>query len=125
MMPALPGAHLVLVHAHLTLATFETRFQTLLGTRAIRHVLGHVACLPSLLVPCPLLGQVQAEIEQGMIVARHVPHEDAHLAIVDLSPVATPLALDSDRVRAAFGEAAWIESDDASGFTQPSGHLAD
>src|SRR5262249_50285063 len=55
--------------------------QTLRGTRAIRHVLGHVACLTSLLVPCPLLGKGQAEIEQGMIVARHVPHEDPHLTV--------------------------------------------
>src|SRR2546427_7675764 len=28
MMPALPGAHLVLVHPHFTLASFETRFNT-------------------------------------------------------------------------------------------------
>jgi hypothetical protein len=43
--------------------------QTLLVTRAIRHVFGHVAFLASVLVPGPLLGQGQAEVEQGMIVA--------------------------------------------------------
>src|SRR2546426_8561816 len=64
-------------------------------------------------------------IEQGMVVARDVSHEDAHLAVIDLAPVATPLALDPHRMRAALGEAAGIEGDDAIGFAQPLGHLSD
>jgi len=98
---------------------------TLLLSRVITHLRWHVACLASFLVPCPLRGEGQAEVEQGMVAARNISHEDAHLAIVDLPPVATPLALDPDRVRATFGEAARIERDDAIGFAQPSGHLAD
>ena len=58
-----------------------------------------------------------------MVVARDVPHEDANLAVVDLAPVATPLALHSHRMCAALGEAAGIKSDDAIGFPQPLDHL--
>ena len=45
------------------------------------------------------------------------------LAVVDLPPVATPLALHPHRMRAALGEAARIEGDDAIGFAQSLGHL--
>src|SRR5262249_36096678 len=99
--------------------------QALLLSRVIPYLLGHVACLASKLVVCPFLGQIQAEIEQGMVVVRDVSHEHADLAIIDLPPVATPLALDPDRVRAAFGKAARIESDDAIRFAQPLGYLSD
>src|SRR5262249_13726867 len=97
----------------------------LLLPRVIPHLRRHVACLASLLVPCPLLGQGEAEVEQGMVVARDVPHEDADLAVVDLTPVATPLALHPSRMCAPLGEAAGIKGDDAIGFAQPLGHLAD
>jgi hypothetical protein len=79
--------------------------------------------LASSLVPYPFLGQVQAKVEQGMLVVTDVAHEDADLAVVDLTPVAAPLALDPHRVGAAFGETAGIESDDAIGLTQSIGHL--
>jgi hypothetical protein len=58
-----------------------------------------------------------------MVVARDVAHENAHLAVVDLAPVATPLTLDAYRVRAALGKTAGIEGDDAIGLAQPLGHL--
>src|SRR5207302_10812447 len=51
----------------------------------------HMACLASLLVSCPVLGQRQAEVQQGMVVARDVAHEDPDLAVVHLAPVAAPL----------------------------------
>src|SRR5215471_13068892 len=70
--------------------------QALLVTRVIRHGLGHVACLASVLVSYPLLRQRQAEVEQGMVVARDVPHEDPHLAVIDFAAVAAPLALHPD-----------------------------
>jgi hypothetical protein len=76
-------------------------------------------------VPYPLLGQVDAEVEQSVLVARDVPHEDADLAIVNLAAVATPLAFHAHRVRAPFGEAAGIEGDNAIGFPQPFDHLSD
>jgi hypothetical protein len=69
--------------------------QALVGSRMILHLLRHVAFLPPLLIPYPVLGKGQAEVEQGMVVARDVPHEDADLAVIDLASVATPLALHS------------------------------
>ena len=99
--------------------------QTLLLSRLIPYLQRHVAFLASLLVPCPVLGQGQAEVEQGMVVARDVAHEDADLAVVDLAPVAAPLALDAHRMRPALGEATRIEGDDTIGFTQLLGHLSD
>jgi hypothetical protein len=53
-----------------------------------------------------------------MVGARDVPHEDADLAVVNLAPVATPLALHPDRMRAPLEEAARIKGDDAIGFPQ-------
>ena len=60
-----------------------------------------------------------------MVVRRDVAHEDADLAVIDLAPVAAPLALHPHRMRAALGEAAGIEGDDAIGFAEPIGHLSD
>jgi hypothetical protein len=33
-----------------------------------------------------------------MVVARHIPHEDTHLAVIDFAAVTTPLALHPYRV---------------------------
>jgi hypothetical protein len=99
--------------------------QTLLVAGLIAHVLGHVACLASVRIPCPVLRQRQAEVEQGMVVATDISHKDADLAVVDLPPVATPLAFHPYRMRAALGEAAGIEGDDTIGFAEPIGHLSD
>src|SRR5262249_8041870 len=52
-----------------------------------------VARRTPLRISCPVLGQGQAAVEQGMVVARDVPHEDAHLAVIDFAAVAAPLAL--------------------------------
>jgi hypothetical protein len=91
----------------------------------IAYLQRHMACLASWLVACPVRGQRQAEVKQGMVVARDVAHEDPDLAVVHLAPVAAPLALHAHRMRPALGEATGIESDDAIGFAQPLGHLAD
>src|SRR2546425_11566581 len=58
-----------------------------------------------------------------MVVFRDIAHEHTDLAGVDLASVATPLALDPDRVRAALGETARIEGDDAIGLTQSISYL--
>lgn len=76
-------------------------------------------------IPCPVLRKGQAEVEQGMIMATDIAHKDADLAIVDLTPMTTPLALDAYRMRPAFGKAAGIEGDNAIGFPQPLDHLSD
>jgi len=60
-----------------------------------------------------------------MVVVRDVAHEHADLAVVNLAPVATPLALSAHRMRPALGEATGVEGADAIGFAQPLGHLAD
>src|SRR5687768_2156768 len=74
-----------------------------------------MACLASVLVPCPVLGQGQAKVEQGMVKATDVSHEDADLAIVDFASVPTPLALDPHRMRPPLGKTARIKGDDAIG----------
>jgi hypothetical protein len=90
--------------------------QALRVPRVIPHLRRDMARLTPVYIARPVLGQGQAEVEQGMVVARDVPHEDADLAVVDLPPVATPLALHPDRVRAPLGEATGIKGDDAIGF---------
>jgi hypothetical protein len=97
--------------------------QTLVLSRAILHLLWHVAFFAPFRVSCPLLRQRQPEVKQGMVVARDVPHEDAYLAVVDFPSVATPLALHPDRMRAPLGKAAGIESNNAIGFTELIDHL--
>src|SRR5262249_61209216 len=95
---------------HLSTPQVE-HLQTLLLACLIPPLQRHMAGLASLFIPGPLLGQEQAEVEQRMVAVRDVPHEHPDLAIVDLAPVAAPLALDTHRVRAAFGETAGIKSD--------------
>jgi hypothetical protein len=58
-----------------------------------------------------------------MVLLTDVAHEHADLAVVNLSPVATPLPFYAHRVRTAFRETAGIESDDAIGLAQSIGHL--
>src|SRR5215831_9556835 len=99
--------------------------QTLRVPRVIPYLRRDMARRTPLRIPGPLLGQGQAEVEQGMVMARDVPHEDADLAVVDFTPVATPLALHPDRMRAPLGEAAGIKGDNTIGFAQPLGHLTD
>src|SRR5712691_5011038 len=60
-----------------------------------------------------------------MIVAGHVPHVHADLAVVDLASVATPLTFYPDRMRAPLWETAGIEGDDPIGFPQPIHDLSD
>src|SRR5207244_11547817 len=66
--------------------------QALLVPRVIPHLRRDMALLTPLLIPYPGLGQRQAEVEQGMVVARDVPHEDANLQFIDFASVAAPLA---------------------------------
>src|SRR5262249_47306434 len=62
---------------------------TLVLSRAILHLLWHVAYCAPLWVSCPVAREGQTEVEQGMIPAQHVPHADADLTVVDLPAVAT------------------------------------
>ena len=60
-----------------------------------------------------------------MVMARDVPHEDPHLAVIDFAAVAAPLPLHPHQVGAPLGEAAGIEGDDPIGFPPPLDHLSD
>src|SRR5713101_325186 len=100
-------------------------FQALLGPCVIPHLRRHMALLTSWLVPCPLLRQGQAEVEHGVVVAGDVAPEDPDLAVVDLPPMATPLAFHPHRVHATFGETAGIKRDHAIGFPQSLDHVGD
>ena len=82
----------------------------------ISGVFGFYTVAP-LLVVRPLLRERQPEVEQRMVVFRDIAHEDADLAVIDFAPVPTPLPFDPDRVRAALGETARIEGDDAIGMS--------
>ena len=97
--------------------------QTLFLSRVISHLQWHMTFLASEHVPCPLLRQGQAEVEQGMVLLRDVAHEDTDLAVVDLAPVATPLPFDPHRMGTPLGETAGIEGNDAIGLAQSAGHL--
>src|SRR5207253_5916893 len=59
------------------------------------------------------------------VVAGDVAHAHTALAVVDLPPMATPLALHPHRVPAAVGETAGIKRAHASGFPHPLDHGGD
>jgi hypothetical protein len=92
--------------------------QTLLLARLVTNLWWDVACLAPLLIACPLLREVQPEVEQGMLLISNVAHEDTDLTVVDFAPMATPLAFDPDRMDTPLGETARIEGDDAIGLAQ-------
>src|SRR5262249_59771508 len=60
-----------------------------------------------------------------MLLISNVAHEDTALAVVDVAPMATPLAFDPDRMDPPLGETARIEGDDAIGLAQAMHHLRD
>src|SRR5262249_4837412 len=97
--------------------------QALRLARVIPYLRRDVALRTPLCIPRPVLGQRQAEVEQGMVVARDVAPEHTDLAVIDLTPLAAPLRRHPVRRRAAFGEPARIAGDDAIGLAQPLGYL--
>src|SRR5215468_9428210 len=107
------------------LAPRVEHLQALLVPRVIPHLRRDMACSTPLRISGPVLGQGQAEVEQSMIVARDIAHEDTDLTVVNFAPVATPLALHAHRMCAPLGKAAGIKGDDPIGFAQPRGHLTD
>src|SRR5262245_22311091 len=99
-------------------------FQALLLPGVVVYLLGHMAGVAPVGVPCPRLRQRQAEVEQGMVVARHIPHEDTHLAVIDFAAVAAPLTFHPHRMRAPLREAAGIKGDHTIGLPQLLDHLS-
>src|SRR5262249_13855575 len=97
--------------------------QALFLAGLVTHLWRDVACVAPLLVACPFLGEIQPEVEQGMLIITNVAPEDADLAVVDFAPLATPLAFDPDRMGAELGETTRIEGDNAIGLAQAMDHL--
>jgi hypothetical protein len=58
-----------------------------------------------------------------MVMARDVPHEDTHWAVIAFAAVAAPLALHPHRVGTPLGEAAGSKGDHAIGLAHASGHV--
>ena len=103
MMPALPGPHLVLVHARFTLASFKARFNA--GARLIARRASFPATVPSVLcAPRTRRGQIVAIIIAGILIAglpaRLPPHVPASHAgrRVTTSHSSNPVRLRSSRV---------------------------
>ena len=71
----------------------------------------------------PLLGQIQADIDQGVFRAGDVSQVDADLAVVDLAQPAAPLSLHAHRFTAFFGESRGVEHEHAIGLAQFRSHL--
>ena len=66
--------------------------------------------------PCP--GQVEPDIDQGMLAGRGIGHIDADLAVVDLAEPTEPLPLYADRGVPLLGEAGGVEDDHPVGGAQ-------
>jgi hypothetical protein len=72
----------------------------------------------------PLLGQVEPDIDQGMLAVRGVAHEDPDLAVVALAEPPEPVALHPDRGGPLLGESRGVEDDHPVGGAQRAAHLA-
>src|SRR5262249_24509929 len=72
------------------------------GTEA--HLPGHARLLAALAILGPLLGQVEAEVDQGVPLTGAVAEVDADLAALEFAQPAAPLPLHADGLLALLGE---------------------
>src|SRR3954447_18351932 len=72
-------------------ATFVEHLQGQPVAGAEAHAPGHAGLLAPLAVGGPLRGQIEADIDEGVLLARGVAEEDADLAVLDLAQPAAPL----------------------------------
>jgi hypothetical protein len=77
------------------------------------HPLGHPGRLPPGLVRRPRLGQVQADVHQGVIGAGDVGQVHPDLTVLDLPEPPAPLPLDPDRGGPVLGEGGRVEHQDS------------
>jgi hypothetical protein len=82
------------------------------------HPLGRAGLGPPLLVGGPLLGQVQADVHQGVLGPAGVAQVDADRAVVDLAQPAAPLPLHAHRRRPLLGEGRRVEHQHPVGFAE-------
>jgi hypothetical protein len=80
------------------------------------HRLGDVGLGPALRVVGPVLGQIEAGVEQGLAARRHVGEEIADLTVVDFAQAAAPLAGHATGGVAFLGEARAVEDKDGVGI---------
>src|SRR4051794_15873186 len=89
-----------------------------LVTGAMRQIPGHARPLPTGLVRRPFLWKEQTCINQSVFFPRHVSHEDADLAVVNLAVSAAPLAGHADTLDPLLEEGRGIEDDHAVGLAE-------
>src|SRR5262249_38703881 len=68
------------------------------------NLFGYARLAAAFAVAGPLLGQVEANIDQGVLGPRDVAEVDADRAVVDLAQSATPLPGHADRLGSLLGE---------------------
>ncbi len=90
---------------------------------AVGHVRGDVTLLAPHGVIDPVLGQVQAAVQQGVPLGRGVGQEDAELTVFLLAQPAAPLAGHPTAVGPLLGEGAGVEHDHALRFRQLLAHV--
>ena len=97
--------------------------------RAVADLLRDPTFLAALPVLGPLPGQVEPEVDQGMLGIADVAQEDADLAVLDLAEPAAPLPLHADRGGSLLGEGRGVEHEHgvaaADGVGDLTGQLVD
>jgi len=102
---------------------FVQHFQGQLVPRAEANPLGNPGFLPPRPVAGPLLGQVEAEVDQGVFAMRDVAQVDADLTVVEFAEPAAPLPLHTHRLRPFLGEGRRVKDQHPIGFAQLRPHL--
>src|SRR6516164_5758184 len=91
--------------------SFVEHLQRQLVPRAEADRSRHAGLLATTFPLSPLLGQVQADIDQGVLAAGDVAEVDADLAVVDLAQPAAPLPLYAHRFAAFLGEGRRVKNE--------------
>src|SRR6266446_6313115 len=88
------------------------------------RLLRDAAPLPPRPVLGPRLGEVEPDIDQGMLMMRSIGHVDSDLAVVHLAEPTKPLPRHARRRLALLGEPRGVEDDHAVGGADRAAHLA-
>ncbi len=88
------------------------------------HLRGHAGLLAAPFVLGPVLGQVEARIDQGVALVADVAEVDTDLAVFDFAKAAAPLALYAHGLGALLGEGGGVEDQDGGVLTQTVADLA-
>ena len=105
-------------------ATAIEHLQRQLVPRAVADLLGDPALLPALAILGPLGGQIEPEIDQGVLDIGDVAEVDADLAVLDFAEAAAPLSLDADGGVPLLGKCRGVEDEHGVGAADDGGDLA-